>query len=177
MPKAIFLFPLLATLAQPVAALTLDLPAKVLGEESRSEIPGSYALPTAAFDGSSVPSRQMEGALDQRAFRLDARGMTTLAPGLSTYLERLPKTYVDGGYYTKTQENRPLIGPLPVEGAYIFGALSGYGLMAACAGGELLAAHVTGGTLPSYAPAFLPSRYADAGYQERLAAWGATGQL
>lgn len=105
------------------------------------------------------------------------RGMTTLAPGLSTYLERLPKTYVDGGYYTKTQENRPLIGPLPVEGAYIFGALSGYGLMAACAGGELLAAHVTGGTLPSYAPAFLPSRYADAGYQERLAAWGATGQL
>lgn len=79
MPKAIFLFPLLATLAQPVAALTLDLPAKVLGEESRSEIPGSYALPTAAFDGSSVPSRQMEGALDQRAFRLDARGMTTLA--------------------------------------------------------------------------------------------------
>jgi hypothetical protein len=51
----------------------------VLGEESRSEIPGSYALPIAAFDGSSVPSRQIEGALDQRAFRLDAPGMTTLA--------------------------------------------------------------------------------------------------
>jgi len=78
-PKAFFLFPLLATLAQPVAALTLELPAKVLGEVDRSEVPGSYALPTAAFDGTTVPSRQVEGALDQRAFRLDAPGMTTLA--------------------------------------------------------------------------------------------------
>lgn len=79
MPKAFFLFPLLAALAQPAAALTLELPAKVLGEVNRNEVPGSYALPTAAFDGTAVPSRQMEGALDQRAFRLDAPGMTTLA--------------------------------------------------------------------------------------------------
>ncbi len=105
------------------------------------------------------------------------RGMTTLVPGLSVYLDRLPKTYVDGGYYTKTRENRPLIGPLPLDGAYIFAALSGYGLMAACAGGELLAAHVAGAPLPSYAPAFLLSRYDDPAYQARLAAWGATGQL
>jgi outer membrane protein OmpA-like peptidoglycan-associated protein len=77
-PKAIFLF-LMQTLATPVAALTLDLPAKVLGEESRSEVPGSYALPIAAFDGSVVPSRVVEGALDQRAFQLDAGGLTTLA--------------------------------------------------------------------------------------------------
>ena len=105
------------------------------------------------------------------------RGMTTLVPGLAAYLARLPKSYMDGGYYTKTQENRPLIGPLPVDGAYIFAALSGYGLMAACAGGELLAAHVTGGALPAYAPAFLLSRYEDPAYRERLQAWGATGQL
>ncbi|RYE50845.1 MAG: OmpA family protein, partial [Hyphomicrobiales bacterium] len=64
---------------QPVAALTLDLPAKVLGEEKRSEVPGSYELPVAAFDGTAVPSRHVEGALDQRAFQLDASGMTTLA--------------------------------------------------------------------------------------------------
>ncbi len=105
------------------------------------------------------------------------RGMTTLVPGLSIYLDRLPKTYVDGGYYTKTVENRPLVGPLPLDGAYIYSALSGYGLMAACGGGELLAAHVAGATLPSYAPAFLLSRYDDPAYQARLAAWGATGQL
>jgi outer membrane protein OmpA-like peptidoglycan-associated protein len=78
-PKATFLFPFLAILAQPVVALTLDLPAKVLDEETRSEVPGSYALPTAAFNGATVPSRPVEGALDQRAFRLEAPGMTTLA--------------------------------------------------------------------------------------------------
>jgi len=77
-PKAIFLV-LMQTLATPVVALTLDLPAKVLGEESRSEVPGSYALPIAAFDGSIVPSRVIEGALDQRAFQLGTEGLTTLA--------------------------------------------------------------------------------------------------
>ncbi|GIK73767.1 MAG: FAD-dependent oxidoreductase [Chloroflexota bacterium] len=105
------------------------------------------------------------------------RGMTTLVPGLAAYLQKLPKSYVDGGYYTKTQENRPLIGPLPVEGAYIFAALSGYGLMAACAGGELLAAHLTGAHLPDYAPAFLLSRYDNPRHQQMLAEWGSTGQL
>jgi glycine/D-amino acid oxidase-like deaminating enzyme len=105
------------------------------------------------------------------------RGMSTLAPGLGVYLDRLPKTYVDGGYYTKTRENRPLIGPLPVAGAYIFAALSGFGLMAACAGGELLGAHIAGAALPAYAPAFMLSRYDDPAYCARLAAWGATGQL
>ncbi|MES2915028.1 MAG: OmpA family protein [Pseudomonadota bacterium] len=63
----------------PVAALTLELPSKVLGEQTRSEVPGSYALPTAAFDGASVPARIFEGALDQRAYRLEAPGLTTLA--------------------------------------------------------------------------------------------------
>lgn len=79
MPKAILLFPVVAALAQPASALTLDLPAKVLDEETRSETPGSYALPTAGFDGSGVPSQRFEGALDQRAFRLDAAGATTLS--------------------------------------------------------------------------------------------------
>jgi outer membrane protein OmpA-like peptidoglycan-associated protein len=78
-PKAILLFPLLTSLAAPVAALTLELPAQVLGEESRSEVPGSYALPTAGFDGQTVPARVVEGALDQRAYRLEAPGLTTLA--------------------------------------------------------------------------------------------------
>ena len=105
------------------------------------------------------------------------RGMAVMIPGLAQYLDRIPRPYVDGGYYTKTRENRPLIGPLPVEGGYVVGALSGYGVMAACAAGELLAAHVTGAPLPSYAPAFTLSRYADPGYQQRLEEWGDTGQL
>lgn len=66
-------------LASPVPALTLDLPAPVSAEERRSEAPASYALPIGPFDGGKVPTRQVEGAVDQRAYRLDAKGMTTLA--------------------------------------------------------------------------------------------------
>ena len=105
------------------------------------------------------------------------RGMVRLAPGLAQYLDRLPPMYVDGGYYTKTEENRPLIGPLAVEGAYVHAALSGYGLMASPAGGELLAAHITGSTLPSYASAFLLNRYSDPAYRAMVEIWGSTGQL
>ncbi len=105
------------------------------------------------------------------------RGMVRLAPGLAQYLERLPPVYVDGGYYTKTEENRPLIGPLAVDGAYVNAALSGYGLMAAPAAGELIALHLTGGALPSYAPAFQLDRYDRPAYRELLANWGSTGQL
>ena len=100
-----------------------------------------------------------------------------MVPGLRQYFDKLPKPWADGGYYLKTQENRPLIGPLPVKGAYIIGALSGFGVMAACAAGELLAAHVTGAALPGYAPAFLLSRYQDPAYRALLQNWGDTQQL
>jgi glycine/D-amino acid oxidase-like deaminating enzyme len=105
------------------------------------------------------------------------RGLATMLPGLHAYVGKLPRPAMDGGYYTKTQENRPLIGRLPVKGAYIIGALSGYGVMAACGAGELLAAHVTGAPLPPYAPAFALERYQDAEYQRLLENWGASGQL
>jgi sarcosine oxidase subunit beta len=49
--------------------------------------------------------------------------------------------------------------------------------MAACAGGELLAAHITGAALPAYAPAFLLSRYDDPAYRRKVEQWGSTGQL
>ena len=80
--------------------------------------------------------------------------MSVAVPALSAYFQYLPKPFVDGGYYAKTEENRPLIGPLPVEGAYITVAFSGFWLLMACAAGELLAAHVTGTELPPYAPPF-----------------------
>ena len=108
---------------------------------------------------------------------LALRGMSRMIPGFQAYLERMPRCYLDGGYYTKTRENRLLAGPLPVDGAHVIGALSGYGLMAACAAGELLAAHVVGADLPDYAPAFTLARYDDPAYLARLQAWGPTGQL
>jgi glycine/D-amino acid oxidase-like deaminating enzyme len=105
------------------------------------------------------------------------RGLARMIPGMRTYLQKAGKPRLDGGYYTKTPENRPLIGKLPVEGAYVIGALSGYGLMAACGAGELLAANVTGERLPPYAAMFSMERYDDPAYQASLDDWGATGQL
>jgi glycine/D-amino acid oxidase-like deaminating enzyme len=115
--------------------------------------------------------------LDELYPEVSLRGMSAMLPGFSSYFERPPRPTLDGGYYTKTRENRPLIGALPVSGAYIIGALSGYGLMAACAAGELLAKHVTGSPLPSYAPAFSLERYDDPKYQLLLQNWGDSGQL
>ncbi len=105
------------------------------------------------------------------------RGMAALVPALRRYWERAPRPVLDGGYYTKTRENLPLIGPLPVPGSYIIAALSGFGIMAACAAGELLAAHITGHPLPPYAAAFHPARYTDASLYPALSAWSSAWQL
>jgi glycine/D-amino acid oxidase-like deaminating enzyme len=87
-----------------------------------------------------------------------------MIPGLATYVGRTPRPIIDGGYYTKTPENRPLIGPRPLRGLYADCAFGGYGIMAACGAAALLADHVTGSPLPHYASAFLMSRYDDPAY-------------
>ena len=89
----------------------------------------------------------------------------------------MPRPGLDGGFYTRTRENRPLVGGMGMDGAYVIGAVSGYGIMSACGVGDLLATHITGGDLPSYASAFTPSRYADPEYQKKLEDWGDSGQL
>jgi glycine/D-amino acid oxidase-like deaminating enzyme len=105
------------------------------------------------------------------------RGIARVIPAFAQYFERLPRTFVDGGYYTKTRENRFLAGPLPVGGAFVTGALSGYGLMSSNVAGELVATHITGGALPAYAPAFALSRYDDPAYAALVERWGDSGQL
>lgn len=107
------------------------------------------------------------------------RGIARAIPAMLPYVTaRADTAHVDGGYYCKTRENRPLIGPLPVEGAFVLGALSGFGVMAAQASAELLALHVTGDPLPDYARWFLPTRYDDAGYRALVDRWGPlVGQL
>jgi OOP family OmpA-OmpF porin len=66
-------------LASPVFGLTLDLPAPILAEESRSEALGSLDLPTGPFANDTLPTRRIEGAVTQRALQLDAPDRTTLA--------------------------------------------------------------------------------------------------
>ncbi len=105
------------------------------------------------------------------------RGLSTMVPALRTYQGKAARAYIDGGYYMRTRENRPLIGPAGIEGVTISCAYSGFGIMASCAGGELIAAHITGSALPDYAPAFLLSRYEDPDYRALLATWGDGGQL
>jgi len=116
-------------------------------------------------------------AFDPHLSEITLRGLSTMLPALRAYLGRLPRPVVDGGYYTKTAENRPLVGPLPVRGAWVLGALSGFGLMASPACGELLAAHVAGAPLPAHAKWFLPARYEDPAYRDLLLDWGRSGQI
>jgi glycine/D-amino acid oxidase-like deaminating enzyme len=105
------------------------------------------------------------------------RGLTTMVPGLDVYLDRLPQPVVDGGYYTKTRENRPLVGPLGIDGAFVVGAFSGFGVMAAAAAGELAAMYVTGADLPEYATDFALSRYDDPAYLAEIETITNTGQI
>ncbi|APD09162.1 oxidoreductase-like protein [Thermus brockianus] len=90
-----------------------------------------------------------------------------MLPGLRAYLGVRPR--VDGGYYVRTPENLPLLGPV-AEGVYLLGAFSGYGVMAALGAGEALARMVAGEDLPSWAWGFLPSRYKDPGRRPQGAA-------
>jgi len=107
-----------------------------------------------------------------------ARGVARWVPGFDRYLPLARRPFVDGGYYTKTVENRFLIGPTPVAGLYLLCGLSGYGIMGAPAAAELLGAHLTGGALPAYAAELALARYQDPVYQARLAGGDlASGQL
>jgi glycine/D-amino acid oxidase-like deaminating enzyme len=105
------------------------------------------------------------------------RGMSRIVPALSVYFSQLPRGVVDGGYYTKTQENRLLASPMPVAGAYVIAGLSGYGLMSSNGAADLVADHITGRPLPAYASAFRLDRYDDPAYRALLAEWGDSGQL
>lgn len=108
---------------------------------------------------------------------LAVRGLSKMLPGMAQYARRMPKPFIDSGYYTKTEENRPLAGPTSVPGSYLIGAMSGFGIMAAAGLGELTAAHIIGSELPGYAPAFDLNRYQQAAYAEMLAGWGDSWQL
>jgi len=148
---------------------------------------GAHVRPEGAGDADSIlmlwdtRNHAVEPVLpapsDPMAPEVTLRGLCKMLPGMAQYLERMPKPYLDSGYYTKTEENRPLASPLGVPGAFLIGAMSGYGIMAAAGLGELLAAHITGDTLPHYAPAFDLRRYQDVEYQDALASWGDSWQL
>jgi glycine/D-amino acid oxidase-like deaminating enzyme len=98
------------------------------------------------------------------------RAASRLHPGLAAYIGRLPRgAHHYGGYYTMTGENWPLIGRMQTPGAFVAGALSGYGSMAACAAGSTCAAWIMGTALPDYAAPLSPARYANPALMAELA--------
>ncbi|HEY6075033.1 MAG TPA: FAD-dependent oxidoreductase [Anaerolineales bacterium] len=115
--------------------------------------------------------------LDEMYPEIALRGIAAMLPRIQEYFSHIPRPQLDGGYYTKTPENRLLAGPLETKGAFVLGALSGYGIMAACGAGELLAANVLGSILPDYAQSFSPKRYMDVAYMEELKTLDGSGQL
>lgn len=104
------------------------------------------------------------------------RGLTTMVPGLAVYSDRLPESSVDGGYYTKTSENRPLIGPSGVEGIHLVTGMSGFGVMVSAGAADLAARQIVGADLPPYSDAFLLSRYDDPAYLREVES-AESGQL
>jgi glycine/D-amino acid oxidase-like deaminating enzyme len=104
------------------------------------------------------------------------RGLVHMIPALARYVGHTPRPVIDGGYYTETKENRPLIGPLPVRGLYASCAFGGHGIMAAPGAARLVADHITGAPLPPYAHAFLLTRYDDPSYMAAMAQ-AKSGQL
>ncbi len=123
--------------------------------------------------------------LDPHFPEIVLRAAARLQPSLKAYNGQPPQgTSHYGGWYTMTEENWPLVGPMTAtaakgkasgadveafpHGAYMVCALSGFGTMCACACGELCAAWVAGAPLPAYAPHFSLARYADAPLMRRL---------
>jgi glycine/D-amino acid oxidase-like deaminating enzyme len=106
------------------------------------------------------------------------RAASRLHPGLKAYIGRLPRGARHyGGYYAMTPENWPLIGPMRTRGAFVAGALSGFGTMAACATGAIAAAWVADARLPDYAHALSPARHANGELMAELAALKSRGVL
>eukprot|EP00308_Calcidiscus_leptoporus_P012181 CAMPEP_0119380458 /NCGR_PEP_ID=MMETSP1334-20130426/57046_1 /TAXON_ID=127549 /ORGANISM="Calcidiscus leptoporus, Strain RCC1130" /LENGTH=432 /DNA_ID=CAMNT_0007400291 /DNA_START=205 /DNA_END=1503 /DNA_ORIENTATION=+ len=124
--------------------------------------------------GIASPPPEMPPIRDELFGELTMRALSLMVPRLSEYVREdgtmSASISVDGGYYTKTPDNLPLIGPVPgaPHGAFMCAGLSGYGVMAANAAGHLLAQHVVGEATPSYADAILPERWHNHEYHMRL---------
>ena len=131
-----------------------------------------------AFNRTREIDAQWEIANDPNFPNIAIRGAMQMLPGLETYVESLPTPVTQyGGYYTRTEENWPMIGPTQCPGLYVVAGLSGFGTMTACAVGDLLARHVVGDSLPSYARNFHPDRYSDPTVVLEINAMVSDGQL
>lgn len=128
----------------------------------------------------SEPQRDLanEPAIDPQFPEIVIRGAAALLPSLTPYVNAPPARFAHyGGYYTVTEENWPLIGPMAPESSFVVGALSGFGSMSACAAGRLCAAWACGGELPDYATDLSLARYEDTTQMQKLQSTSDKGLL
>ena len=146
--------PQAATLLQPMPG---GIHRRPEGGEGGRWIKLGWAYNTVASDPAGEPPA------DPNFPDVVLRAASRLSPALAGYVGRLPRGARHyGGYYAMTPENWPLIGPMRTPGAFMAGALSGFGTMAATAAGALCAAFVAGAVRPDYAAALTLGRYDDA---------------
>jgi glycine/D-amino acid oxidase-like deaminating enzyme len=140
--------------------------------ESRTQIKLGWAYNRAP----EAPKWEPEDDLEFPSIVL--RGASRFIPALGRYADQIPTPIVQySGYYTRTRENWPLIGPLGDDGLFTVAALSGYGTMCGCAAGELCADWMMGASLPGYARHFHPDRYNDAEIMAEIRGIQSDGQL
>jgi glycine/D-amino acid oxidase-like deaminating enzyme len=154
--------------------------------------PGSHCRPDGGLNGkwvklgwayneqSSSPQEDLanEPAIDPSFPEIVIRGSAAFVPAMEPYVTSPPTRFSHyGGYYTMTDENWPLIGSLDGKGAFVIGALSGFGSMAACAAGKLCAAQVSGQALPDYADDLSLARLDNVHLMAELAALNNKGLL
>ncbi|PID62633.1 MAG: FAD-dependent oxidoreductase [Gammaproteobacteria bacterium] len=122
-----------------------------------------------AYNRSPCAAVEAAPELDDHFPEVVLRGASRLHPALAQYEGRLPAARRHyGGYYTLTEENWPLVGPMKTAGAFVAGAFSGFGSMAACAAGELAAQWVRGDPLPPWGKLFSLERYDDSALMASL---------
>ncbi len=138
---------------------------------------GSWVKLGWAFnDTATTPLR--EPTLNDAYPEIVLRGAARLNPSLKSYYGCLPKNRRHyGGYYTLTKENWPLVGPMNVNNAFVVGAMSGFGTMAACASGELCAQWVFDLEKPEYADALSLKRYENGALMREISSLTSRGIL
>lgn len=157
--------------------------------------PGIHVKPDATAGADAV---KLGWAWDQRASpptehpeppqafpRMVLLGAATVIPGLARYADRLRAAAAmplahEGGFYARTPDGRPLIGPVgrELEGFFTISGLAGHGAMMAAAAGELAADWITGSAHRVDAPAFDPRRFSDTAYLEAIGSGAVvTGEL
>jgi glycine/D-amino acid oxidase-like deaminating enzyme len=127
---------------------------------------------------SSVSDVSWNPPLDDLFPEIVLRGAARMIPALQRYYDRLPNRRSHyGGFYTMTEENWPIIGPLNTPGLFVIGALSGFGSMAACAAGSLCTSWITGAARPVFADHLAINRYQNRALMNELKTIGRSGSL